>query len=102
MRNRPPRESRSEDDSINKAARAMRRKIVNELAVELHNRHTDSSNASNNYGATERFYQEKLDAHAWLKKEDAQNALRRLRKKCKEKDNDVLNGTIALNNNEDN
>ena len=101
MRNRSPRESSSEDDSVNKAVKVLRRKIVNDLAVELYNQRIDISNTSN-YDITERFYKEKLGVYIWLKKEDLRNALRRLSKKYKEKSNDVLNGTIVLNNNDDN
>ena len=69
MRNRSPQESSSEDDSVNKAVKVLRRKIVNDLAVELHNQRTDISNTSN-YGITEKFYKEKLGVYTWLKKED--------------------------------
>ena len=99
MSDRPSREQQRNEQpaSVAKSLRSQRRKIVNELAAELHVLREQNQS---NYGVFNTFYAEKVGTCAWLKRDDLNNGLRRLIRNCKRNGNNLITGTINLTNND--
>ena len=101
MCDRPSRQINQENKaaSLTKSLRSQRLKIINELALELHKRRLESSS---NYGVFNAFYKEKLGMCTWLKRDDLNNARRRLIRNYKKRGSDLITGTINLVNDDNN